>query len=300
MSILVVGSVALDTVKTPFASCKDVLGGSATYFSVSASFFEPNVNLVGIVGSDFPSKYINLLKARKIDLKGLIIKKGKTFRWEGEYGWDFSNPDTIATELNVLSQFNPVIPREYRNSEYVFLANIDPEIQKKVLNQMARPKLVACDTMNYWIENKRKDLVKLLKEVDIFLLNESEIKELAGEVSLVKAARAILKLGPKKIIVKKGEHGSLLFSGNSVFSTPAYLMESIFDPTGAGDTFAGGVIGYLAACKSRNQTNLRRAIVYGSVMATFAVEDFSLRRLARIRKADVARRFKEFRKLTCF
>ena len=300
MSILVVGSVALDTVKTPFGIAKDVLGGSATYFSVSASFFGPNVNLVAIVGNDFPPKYVNLLKARKIDLKGLVTKKGKTFRWEGEYDWDFSNPRTIATRLNVLSRFNPAIPREYRNSEYVFLANIDPQIQKEVLNQMARPKLVACDTMNYWIENKRKALVKLLKKVDIFLLNESEAKELAGNASLVKAAKAILKLGPKKIIVKKGEHGSLLFSGNSVFSTPAYLMESIFDPTGAGDTFAGGVLGYLAACKTQNQANLRRAIVYGSVMATFAVEDFSLRRLAAITRADVVRRFKQFRRLTHF
>ncbi len=300
MSILVVGSVALDTVKTPFGIAKDVLGGSATYFSVSASFFEPNVNLVAIVGNDFPPKYVNLLKEKGIDLKGLVTNKGKTFRWEGEYSWDFSNPETISTCLNVLSRFNPAIPREYRNSEYVFLANIDPQIQKQVLKQMARPKLVACDTMNYWIENKRKALVKLLKKVDIFLLNESEAKELAGNASLVKAARAILKLGPKKIIVKKGEHGSLLFSGNSVFSTPAYLMESIFDPTGAGDTFAGGVLGYLAACKTQNQANLRRAIVYGSVMATFAVEDFSLRRLAAITRADVVRRFKQFRRLTHF
>ena len=300
MSILVVGSVALDTVKTPFGRCKDVLGGSATYFSVSASFFEPNVNLVAVVGSDFPPKYVNLLKERAIDLKGLVTRKGKTFRWEGEYGWDFGNPETIATHLNVLSRFNPVIPREYRKSEYVFLANIDPQIQKRVLNQMARPKLVACDTMNYWIENRRKDLIKLLKKVDLFLLNESEAKELAGDGSLVRAARAILKFGPKKVIVKKGEHGSLLFSGNSVFSTPAYLMESIFDPTGAGDTFAGGVLGYLAACKAQNQANLRRAIVYGSVMATFAVEDFSLRRLVTIRRADAVRRFKEFRKLTHF
>ncbi|UCD55028.1 MAG: bifunctional hydroxymethylpyrimidine kinase/phosphomethylpyrimidine kinase [Candidatus Omnitrophota bacterium] len=307
MSILVVGSIALDTVKTPFGMAKDVLGGSATYFSVSASFFEPDVNLVAIVGDDFPAKYVNLLEGKGIDLKGMVTGKGKTFRWEGEYGWDFSNPRTIATRLNVLSRFNPAIPREYRNSEYVFLANIDPQIQKQVLNQMARPKLVACDTMNYWIENKRKDLVKLLKKVDIFLLNEAEAKELAGESSLVKAAKAILKFGPKRIIIKKGEHGSLLFSGNSVFSTPAYLMESIFDPTGAGDTFAGGLVGYLAACKTQNQAgladrqaNLRKAIVYGSVMATFAVEDFSLRRLASITRADIVRRFKQFRKLTHF
>jgi sugar/nucleoside kinase (ribokinase family) len=300
VSILVVGSVALDTIKTPFGRCKDALGGSATYFSVSAGFFEPDINLVAVVGSDFPRKYVNLLKKRDIDLKGLVTEKGKTFRWEGRYGWDFSNPETIATHLNVLSRFNPVIPDEYKNNEYVFLANIDPQIQKEVLDQMKRPKLVACDTMNYWIENKRKDLVKLLKKIDLFFLNESEAKELTGESSLVRAAKAIFEFGPKKIIVKKGEHGSLLFSGNSVFSTPAYLMESIFDPTGAGDTFAGGVMGYLAACKNKSDAHLRRAIVYGSVMATFAVEDFSLRRLITVTKADVLRRFKRFKKLTCF
>lgn len=299
MSILVVGSVALDTIKTPFGKCRDVLGGSATYFSVSASFFSP-VNLVAVVGSDFPSKYVNFLEKKGVDLKGLVFKKGKTFRWEGEYGWDFGDPGTISTRLNVFADFNPDIPAEYRKKGYIFLANIDPEIQKRVLSQMTRPKLVACDTMNYWIENKRKALIGLLKKVDIFLLNESEAKELTGQASLAKAARAVLRLGPKRIIIKKGEHGSVLFSGNSIFSTPAYLMESIFDPTGAGDTFAGGVMGYLAARKTQSKADLRKAIVYGGVMATFAVEDFSLRRLGAITKADIAKRFREFRKLTHF
>lgn len=299
MSILVVGSVALDTVRTPFGKREDVLGGSATYFSVSAGFFSP-VSLVGVVGNDFPSRHTNFLKRKRIDLKGLMIEKGKTFRWEGEYGSDFGNPRTISTDLNVFSGFNPDIPREYRKIRHVFLANIDPEIQERVLSQMSAPKLVACDTMNYWIENKPKALVKLLKKADIFLLNESEARELAGEASLAKAARAILKFGPKKIIIKKGEHGSLLFSRDSIFSTPAYLMESIFDPTGAGDTFAGGVIGYLAACKTQNEANLRKAIVYGGVMATFAVEDFSLGRLGAVTKADIAKRVREFRKLTRF
>ncbi|MBL7155588.1 MAG: bifunctional hydroxymethylpyrimidine kinase/phosphomethylpyrimidine kinase [Candidatus Omnitrophica bacterium] len=299
MSILVVGSVALDTVKTPFGKRKEILGGSATYFSVSASFFSP-VNLVAVVGNDFPAKHINFFKRKGIDLKGLSVKKGKTFRWEGEYGWDFGDPKTIATHLNVLSEFNPYIPQEYRNSKYVFLANIDPKLQIKVLNRMANPRLVASDTMNYWIRERRRDLIKLLKKVNIFLLNESEAKQLTGEASLPRAAKAILKIGPRTVIIKKGEHGSLLFSGNSVFSTPAYLLESIFDPTGAGDTFAGGLMGYLATQKTVNKEVLRKAVVYGSVMATFAVEDFSLNRLASIGKADIAKRIKKFKALTRF
>lgn len=297
--ILVVGSVALDTVKTPFGKCRDVLGGSATYFSVSASHFSP-VAVVAVVGRDFPPRHIKFLRSKKINLKGLKAVKGKTFRWEGEYGWDFGNPKTIATHLNVFSDFDPDVPREYRASKYVFLANIDPLLQKKVLNQMVNPRVVACDTMNYWIENKRNDLIRLLKKVDIFFVNESEAKELTGEAGLVAAARAIRSFGPKKVIIKKGEHGSLLFSNDSVFSAPAFLMETIFDPTGAGDTFAGGVMGYLASSGSLSERALRKAIVYGGVMATFAVRDFSLRRLGAIKKTDITKRFKEFKQLTRF
>ncbi len=300
MSILVVGSMALDTIKTPFGKCREVLGGSATYFSVSARFFESHVNLVAVVGKDFPQKYVNFLKKKRIDLGGLEVGKGKTFRWEGEYGWDFSNPRTIATHLNVLADFDPVIPEEYKRSKYVFLANIDPHLQNKVLAQMKNPALVACDTMNYWIGHRRKELVRLLKKIDLFFLNESEAKELTGESSLIKAAKGVFKMGPEKIIIKKGEHGALLFSGDSIFSAPAYLMESIFDPTGAGDTFAGGVMGYLARENLINGTTLRNAIVRGTVMATFAVEDFSLRRLGAINKSDIARRLKNFKKLTHF
>jgi len=299
MSILVVGSVALDTIKTPFGRCQEVLGGSATYFSVSARFFTP-VGIVAVVGKDFPSKHIDFLKKRGIDIRGLEIGKGNTFRWEGEYGWDFGDPRTIATHLNVFSSFDPHIPDRYRNSKYVFLANIDPVIQKKVLSQLARPKVVACDTMNYWIENKRNALLKLLKEIDIFFVNESEAKELTGEASIVRAARAILNFGPKRVIIKKGEDGCLLFSKNSIFSVPAYLMESVYDPTGAGDTFAGGVMGYLASRDNISMSSLKTAIAYGSVMATFAVRDFSLRRLGAIRKADIAKRFSQFKRLTHF
>ncbi|MFC1576249.1 PfkB family carbohydrate kinase [Candidatus Omnitrophota bacterium] len=300
MSVLVVGTVAFDTIKTPFGKYERVMGGSASYFSVSASFFEPSVRLVAVVGKDFPQKYVKVLKQKGIDTRGLEVADGKTFFWEGEYGWDFSNPRTIATHLNVLADFDPKVPKEYKNTEHVFLANVDPDIQLKVLKQVKNPRLVACDTMNYWIESKRKSLLKLLKKVDIFLLNEPEARQLTGETSLVKAAKAIFKLGPKKIVLKKGEHGCLLFSGGSIFSIPAYLLESVFDPTGAGDTFAGGFMGYLASCKTLNEKALRRAVVYGSVMATFTVEDFSLKRLASIKKRDITRRFKKFRKLTHF
>lgn len=299
MSILVVGSVALDTVKTPLGKAKDVLGGSATYFSASASFFS-KVNLVAVVGNDFPGKYITLLKKRNIDLKGLLTDKGKTFRWSGAYGWDFNDPKTLSTCLNVFSSFNPKIPQEYKKSKYLFLANIDPEIQENVLEQMARPKLVVCDTMNYWIENKRSRLLRLLKKVDIFLLNESEARELTEEASLIKAARSIIKFGPKKVIIKRGEHGSVMVWGNSVFCIPAFLLESVFDPTGAGDTFAGGLLGYLATCKTINQANLKKSIIYGSIMATFAVEDFSLRRLVSITNSDITRRFNKFKEQMCF
>jgi len=299
MSVLIVGSVALDTVKTPFGKVNNALGGSASYSSVSASFFQP-VNLVAVVGNDFSGEHVEFLKNRGINLEGLVKAEGETFRWEGEYGWDFSDPKTISTHLNVFADFNPKLPKSYTSSKYIFLANIDPEIQENVLSQVAKPKLIACDTMNYWIENKRKHLLKLLKKVDVFFLNGSESKELTQEASIFKAGKAIIKLGPKIVVIKKGEHGVLLFSKNSVFATPAFLLESVFDPTGAGDTFAGGFMGYLAGCNKCRQVDLRKAVIYGNIMATFAVEDFSLRRLGFATMADVNRRIKEFRKITCY
>ena len=300
MSVLIVGSVALDTIKTPFGKAIEILGGSGTYSSISARVFTDAINLVAVVGEDFPSKHISFLKKKGIDLKGLVVKKGKTFRWEGEYGWDFADAKTIATHLNVFADFDPVIPKDYRNSDYLFLANIDPDLQNRVLSQVARPKAIICDTMNYWIANKRKSLLRLLKKVDIMLLNESEARQLTGETSLVKSARALRKCGAKKVIIKKGEHGSLLFSENSIFSTPAYLLESVYDPTGAGDTFAGGLIGYLDKKKACGGSDLRKAVVYGNVMATFAVEDFSLRRLGAVKRNEVEKRLKQFKKLTDF
>jgi len=295
MSILIVGSVAFDKIKTPFAKSGVVLGGSATYSSISASYFN-SVNLVGVVGGDFPKKYLTLLNKKNIDIKGLSAKTGKTFMWEGEYGWDFSNPKTLATHLGVFSTFKPQIPRDYRNSRYIFLANIDPCIQLDVLGQIKRPKLVVCDTMNYWIENKLKDFKKVLRRVDIFLLNESESRELTGCANLIKAGKQILSLGPKVVVIKKGEHGVLLFTKKHLFATPAYLLEEVFDPTGAGDTFAGGFIGYLSNCQRYNQTALRGAAIYGSIMATFAVESFSVDKLTSINKRDIEKRIIKFKK----
>lgn len=298
-SILVIGSVALDSIETPFGRCREVLGGSAVYFSTSASLFAP-VRLVAVVGEDFPAKHKTFLKKKGVDIRGLVSQKGKTFRWEGRYGWDFADAQTIATHLNVFAQFSPQVPQKYRDSEFVFLANIDPELQAGVLDQVKKPRLVVCDTMNLWIANKKKHLVKLLKKVDIFLLNESEARQLSGETNIVKAAKAIMAFGPKSLIIKKGEHGAIMFTPNTVFCVPAYLLEEVFDPTGAGDTFAGGFLGYLAQAPRLDTDTLKQALVYGSIMATFAVNDFSLRCLGNVTLADVRKRYREFKRFSCF
>ncbi|MBN2483288.1 MAG: sugar kinase [Candidatus Omnitrophica bacterium] len=298
--ILVIGSVALDTIETPLGRCREVLGGSAVYFSVCASLFAP-VRLVAVVGEDFPSRHKTFLQKRKnVDIEGLVVQKGKTFRWEGRYGWDFGNAETIATHLNVFAQFKPQIPKSYENSEYVFLANIDPELQSGVLTQLRRPQLIVCDTMNFWIENKKKHLLRLLKKVDIFVLNESEARQLSGEANIAKAARAIMSFGPKSLIVKKGEHGAIMFTKDAVFCVPAYLLEEVFDPTGAGDTFAGGFLGYLASVGKITTTTLKQALIYGNIMATFAVNDFSLHCLGSINRGEVKKRYQKFRKYSCF
>jgi sugar/nucleoside kinase (ribokinase family) len=299
MSILVVGSVALDSVKTPFGVAPDVLGGSGTYFSVAASYFT-DVRLVAVVGSDFPQKHIQLLEKRKIDLAGLQKVEGKTFRWKGEYTFDLNSAKTLDTQLNVFAQFKPEIPEKYKNSEFVFLANIDPELQLDVLKQVKKPKLVACDTMNFWITSKKAALKKTLKYVDILVINEAEARQLADENNLVKAARCIRSWGPKSLIVKRGEYGALLFGPKDIFAAPALPLENIFDPTGAGDTFAGGFMGYLAGTNKTDDKSIRRAIVMGSVMASFDVEDFSLGRLIKLNKNEINSRFKAFKTLTHF
>ncbi|MEI6862818.1 MAG: PfkB family carbohydrate kinase [Candidatus Omnitrophota bacterium] len=300
MSILVVGSVALDSIKTPFGKRKDILGGSATFFSIAASFFD-KVNIVAAVGEDFPEKYLAVLKGRGIGLGGLEIKKGaKTFRWSGEYNYDLNTAHTIATHLNVFKDSDPKVPTSLRKPKVLFLANIDPDLQLSVLKQVSRPKIVACDSMNYWIETKRKSLMRLLKEIDIFLLNDGEARLLTGETNLLKAAQKVLSYGPKAVIVKKGEHGVMYFSRTSHFISPAYLLETVRDPTGAGDTFAGGMIGYLSTVKDISNPAICRGIVYGSILASFTVEDFSIDRLAKISMSDIRRRYDHFKKITRF
>ncbi len=299
MDIVVVGSVAFDTVETPFGKADEVLGGSATYFSLSASFFS-KVGMVAVVGKDFPDEHIKMLEEKGIDTAGIEKKEGSTFRWKGRYDYDLNQAHTLETHLNVFEHFNPTLPESYRKAPFVFLANIDPELQLKVLEQVEAPRLVACDTMNFWIEGKPSELREVLKRVELFVINEAEAREFAGEPSLVKAARKIMDCGPRILIIKRGEYGALMFNGSSVFSAPAYPLEDVFDPTGAGDSFAGGLMGYLAYTNDLGEQNIRKAIVMGSVMASFNVEDFSLNRLRAISCDDIRARYTEFKQLTYF
>ncbi len=299
MSILVVGSVAFDSIKTPFGVANDVLGGSACYFSTSAGFFT-EVNLVAVVGDDFPQEHVDFLQSRKIDLSGLQKSQGKTFRWKGYYDYDLNEAHTLETHLNVFESFKPVLPENYRDVDYVFLANIDPELQLDVLRQVKNPKLVACDTMNFWIEGKKAELIKLLAKVDILAINEAEVRQLADEPNLIKAAAIVRSYGPRTLVIKRGEYGVLMFGEGSIFSAPAYPLEEVFDPTGAGDTFAGGFIGYLAATRNLEEKNLRKATIFGTVMASFTVEKFSLDRLKEIDYSEITDRYKKIKLLTDF
>lgn len=299
MSLLVVGSVAFDSVETPFGKAEEVLGGSATYFSTSASYFT-DVKLVAVVGDDFPEEHVDFLKSREIDVKGLQRSSGKTFRWKGRYDFDLNQAHTLDTQLNVFASFKPQIPEEYKDAEYVFLANIDPVLQLEVLKQVRKPKFVACDTMNFWIEGKPDELKETLKHVDLLTINEGEARELAKEPNLVLAAKKILSYGPKTLIVKRGEYGSLMFSDSGIFSAPAYPLESVFDPTGAGDSFAGGFMGYLSNIGNISDGSIRQAIIFGSVMASFNVEDFSLNGMKDLSYKEIEERFKEFKRLTHF
>ncbi len=293
-NLVIVGSLALDTVKTPFGSVNDALGGAATYSSYAASFFSKPA-IVGVVGGDFPEKHLQLLQQRGIDTAGIgVDKSGKTFRWEGYYEYDMNDAKTVKTELGVFASFRPQLPDSYKDAEYVFLANIDPELQLEVLRQMKKPKLVLLDTMNYWINNKKQHLLGVIKKVDILLLNDAEARQLFETPNLVKAAAAALKLGPKFVIIKKGEHGALLFGGGSHFSAPSYPLEAIKDPTGCGDSFAGALIGYLASKNSSSENDLRKAIIYGSVVASFNAEGFSLERLKRLSADEIEKRYGEF------
>ncbi len=296
MSLLVVGSIALDSVKTPFGEVEEALGGSAVYFSCAASFFN-SARLVGVVGSDFPRSHIDMLKKRGINIEGLSVDDGKTFRWKGNYDYDLNTAHTIYTHLNVFADFKPVIPRDYRDSQSVFLANIDPGLQRSVLKQIDNPRLIACDSMNYWIEHKHSQLKRLLKDVHIFFANDKEARQFSGEHNLLKAARYIFSCGPKIAIIKKGEHGVLCVSRGFIFSYPAYILEDPFDPTGAGDTFAGGFMGYLSKTKKIDESALRKASAYGTILASYVVEDFSVNRLLRLKLIDIKDRYKKFKKL---
>ncbi len=299
-NLIIVGSVALDSVKTPFGAVKEALGGAAIYSSYAASFFA-KPSMVGIIGSDFPEKHLQLLQQRGIDTSGIAVdNNGRTFRWEGYYEYDMNEAKTVKTELGVFASFKPRLPESHRNAEYAFLANIDPELQLEVLKQVKKPKLVFLDTMNYWIQNKKRQLLDVIKKVDILLLNDSEARQLFETPNLVKAAAAALELGPKHIIIKKGEHGALLFSNGSHFSAPSYPLEAIKDPTGCGDSFAGAIIGYLASKGSSDEKELRKAIVYGSVLASFNAEDFSLERMKRLTMAEIEKRYSEFERIREF
>ncbi len=299
MSLLVVGSIAYDTVETPFGKVEDSLGGSALYFSAAASLFGP-VNVVGVVGSDFDASKISFLKKRGVDLEGLYMESGKTFRWGGRYYEDMNKRETLFTYLNVFERFQPRIPEHYRQSEYVFLANIDPELQLQVLDQIEKPKLVVLDTMNFWISGKRSELEKVLKRCDIIILNDEEAREITSEANLIKATRRILDYGPKSVIVKKGEHGAMLYHNGHFFFAPAFPLEKVIDPTGAGDSFAGGFMGYIAKTDKTDFATLKKAVIYGSTIASFNVEDFSFNRLKTITMEEIEERVKAFKELTSF
>lgn len=297
MSIVVVGSMAFDDVETPYGKVTNVIGGAATYFGVAASFFCP-VKAVAVVGRDFPKAELDFLAARGIDLSGVTIADGPTFRWSGRYHEDMNQRDTLDLQLNVFADFRPVLPESYRDAETCFLANIHPSLQSSVLDQLRAPKTVGADTMNFWIETTRPELEALVRRIEILTLNDEEAKLLAGEKNVVRAARKILGMGPKSLLVKRGEYGVLHFSGDSVFAVPAYPLEQVFDPTGAGDTFAGGFVGSLVRAGDRSEKSVRRAIVYGSVLASFVVEDFSLDRLRRLTMDEIEQRYRQFVALT--
>ena len=300
MSILVVGSVAFDALETPFGKVDRCIGGSATYFSVAASFFT-DVELVAVVGDDFTDEDMKVFEGRRIDTRGLERVPGtKTFFWSGEYGYDLNVAKTRDTQLNVFADFKPKLDEKQRKADVLFLANIDPELQMEVLEQCERPRLVALDTMNYWISSKKDALARIFAKVDLIVINEAEVRQFTGQANLIKGSRQILALGAKTLVVKRGEYGVLMITDDAVFAAPAYPLENVFDPTGAGDTFAGGFLGYLASRREFDDRELRRAIIFGSVLASFTVEKLSLDRLREISLREIQKRYAEFRKLTHF
>lgn len=299
MSVLVIGSIALDTVETPYGNAKDSPGGSTLYFSAAASFFTP-VDIVGVVGKDFDFSKIAFLNERQVDTEGLVVEEGKTFRWGGRYRANMNRRDTLFTHLNVFQNFKPVIPQRYRKDELIFLANIAPELQLEVLAQIDQPKLSVLDTMNFWISGAREPLMQLIRKVDVLILNDEELRELTNLTNMFESAHALLDMGPQAVVIKKGEHGAVLVSRDDYFLAPAYPVSKVVDPTGAGDSFAGGFLGYLATCRTIDHQNFRRAVVYGTVTASFTVEDFSFNRLKSITREDIEARVLSLRKMTAF
>jgi sugar/nucleoside kinase (ribokinase family) len=300
MSLLVVGSVAFDAIETPFGRVERTVGGAATYFSVSASFFT-RVNLVGVVGEDFEREHESVFHGREVDLAGLERAEGKTFFWSGRYHANLNDRTTLATELNVFADFKPKLPAQFRKSAYIFLANIDPTLQRSVLQQVdGTPKLVALDTMNYWIEGTAEELRKTLKHTQILMINDSETRQLSNEHNLLRAARRIFQMGPRTLVIKRGEHGAMMVHDDWVFCVPSYPLDEVHDPTGAGDSFAGGFMGYLASVKRVNPESLRLAMVYGSVLGSFAVERFGLARLLSLKRNEITNRVRHFHRLTSF
>jgi sugar/nucleoside kinase (ribokinase family) len=301
VSLLVVGSIALDTIDTPLGRAENALGGSAVYVAVAGSYLASPVRIVGVVGGDFPSEAIEFLRRRSIDLEGLeVVRDGKTFRWGGKYHRDLNVRDTLYTDLNVFEHFDPKIPLAYKKSDYVCLGNIDPVLQQRVLQQIDSPKLVVCDTMNYWIDRKYQDLLDTLRLIDVLIVNDEEARGIARESNVLKSARRILDMGPRAVVVKKGEHGALLVTKTTVFITPGYPLEEVHDPTGAGDAFAGGFTGYLAKTNDLSDENLKRALVYGSVLASFCIEKFSIAGLEGLTESQLLARAKEFQRLSHF
>jgi len=302
MSLVTVGTVAFDTIETPFGKAERCIGGAATYISLAASYFTKDLGIVSVVGDDFPDAELKYLQKRKINLDGLDIKEGeKSFFWAGRYHDNMNSRDTLATELNVLADFNPKLPTNYRNAKYLMLGNLTPEIQMKVIRQMKkRPKLIVMDTMNFWMDIAMPALKKTIKKVDVLTINDEEARQLSGEYALVNAAKVILKMGPKVLVIKKGEHGALLFHGDKMFYAPAMPLAKVFDPTGAGDTFAGGFIGYLAKTGNLSFANMKRAVIYGSAMASFCVEEFSIARLKTLKSSEINKRVREFKNLMDF
>lgn len=300
MSIVVVGTVAIDTIETPFGRAEDVLGGSASYFSLAARNFT-DVRVVSAVGEDFPSGHMELLGERGVDTEGIVVGEGGTFRWEGRYGYDMKDPDTLSVALNALESFDPELSEEQKDAEYVFLANIDPETQMRVLEQVRSPRVVACDTMNFWIDGKPDALRELLRKTNVLVINDSEARLLSREPLIANAAKRIMAMGPEFLIIKRGEYGALLFSAEEVFSAPGFLLEKVLDPTGAGDTFAGGFMGYVASRGAAlDFPSFKRGVAYGSVMASFTVEDFSVSRLRCVGTEDIEDRLRGFLGLSAF